>query len=130
MPYPSDVLCGLCGTLLSLEAALLITSFSLSVTVEISAVAAASVAVTSVITATSVVSAVVLSLNLFSLSSSLSSIALENFALVYPNLYAELTVCCISLSETVVDISTDSLERDSTLVVALASCDLGNGKSA
>ena len=50
-----------------------------------------------------------------------AAVLVENFALVQPNLNTDSAVGCCSLSKAVVDVCTDGLQRDSTVMVLLAS---------
>mgnify|MGYP003288702047 CR=1 FL=1 len=47
----------------------------------------------------------------------------QNFALVDPNLNADLTVGGVCLPEAVLNVSSESLKRDSTLMIVFCSCD-------
>src|SRR5699024_9775465 len=56
--------------------------------------------------------------------------ALEHFALIDPNLDADLAVGRIRLGETVVDVGAQRLEGNGALVIVLAAGDVGAGQTA
>ena len=84
---------------------------------------------TSVVAASAIVS-VVASASVGSLCSLNRKLALEDFALVDPNLNADNAVSCVCSCYAVVDVSTESLKRDCTLVIALGTSDLGTAQTA
>ena len=55
---------------------------------------------------------------------------IQDLALVDPDFNADLTVGRVSLREAVVDVCAKRLQRDSSLMILLASCDLGTAETS